>query len=875
MKKLDRKFFSLMAFFLCSLMSNAQTPPAPTSAEIYSQIKKLNVLGSVLYIAAHPDDENNSLLPYLAKEKLYRTAYLSITRGDGGQNLIGSEQGVELGLIRTQELIAARKIDGAEQYFTRAYEFGYSKSAEESLRFWDKEKILGDVVWVIRQYQPDIIIKRFPPDARAGHGHHAASSILADEAFLAAADPKRFPEQFNYGVKPWQAKRILWNGFNFGGTTTTSPDQLKVDVGVFNPLLGKSYGEIGGEARSMHKSQGEGRPRRRGEILEYFTTTGGEPAKEDLMEGIAIDWTRVSGGANIQSMINDVIAAYNFSKPELSVPALLNIYRSVNALPESNWRSKKLAEIQDVIEACAGLFTEAFTAQEYAVQGDTLKVVYNFNKRGNLNAQVKRITLTTSTELMQQQLATVKKDANTTSFIFHGSKRMPVLDSSIQLKLEKNKNTLINYSFRLDDNAPRSEPYWLQSPMKQGYFDVTNQFLIGQAETRSSYIAKYLVDLEGQEFLIERDVQYKVTDPVRGEVYQPLLILPKVTLAVSPTLVLSNVKQTLSNGKSTTFSPLLTVNYTSNIDAAKVPLSLTMQNGFRTDVLSDVIVDLKKGATYSIPVKVKDVYYTGARKHIDPVLSLKLNGKDVNFTQNFKTIRYDHIPTLHYFYNDNLKVVDDEIKTAGNKVGYIVGAGDKVPEALSALGYNVTFITEEDLTQSTLQKFDAIVVGIRAHNIHEYLTTKNDILNQYVQNGGNLIVQYIKSNTVGSKRVKIGPYPFTINAGSRVAEEDAKVSFILPNHAALSYPNKITAKDFEGWVQERSTYQIDQAGPEFERLIAMNDTGEKESNGSLAIAKYGKGNFAYVSLVLFRQLPAGIAGAYKLMANLIALPKNK
>ncbi|HEX8333034.1 MAG TPA: PIG-L family deacetylase [Segetibacter sp.] len=875
MKKLIASFFVFTVFFLCSYITNAQAPPAPTSAEIYSQIKKLNVLGSVLYIAAHPDDENNSLLPYLAKEKLYRTAYLSITRGDGGQNLIGSEQGVELGLIRTQELLAARRIDGAEQYFTRAYEFGYSKSAEESLRFWDKEKILGDVVWVIRQYQPDIIIKRFPPDARAGHGHHAASSILADEAFIAAADPKRFPEQFNYGVKPWQAKRVLWNGFNFGTTNTTSLDQLKIDVGIYNPLLGKSYGEIGGEARSMHKSQGEGRPRRRGEILEYFTTTGGEPAKNDLMEGVATDWSRIDGGANIQSSIKNVITTYNFSNPELSVPALLNIYRSVKALPESNWRNKKLAEIQNIIEACSGLFTEAVTAQEYAVQGDSLKVAFNFNNRGSISAQVKNVTLTTSTMLMQQQLATVKTDANTRIINSTGSKRMPVLDSTTQLKLDKNKNTSINYSFKLEDAAPRSEPYWLQSPMKQGYFDVMNQFLIGQAETRSSYIARFLVDIEGQEFLIERDVQFKVTDPVRGEVYQPLLILPKVTLAVLPTLVLPNVKHASSTGKSTVYSPSLTVNYTSNIDASKVPLSLTMQNGFRTDVLSDVVVDLKKGATYSIPVKVKDVYYQGARKHIDPVLALKLNGKEVNFTQNFKTIRYDHISTLHYFYNDNLKVVDEEIKTAGKNVGYIVGAGDKVPDALAALGYNVTFITEEDLAQSTLQKFDAIVVGIRAHNIYEYLTTKNDILNQYVQNGGNLIVQYIKSNTVGAKRVKIGPYPFTISTGSRVTEEDAKVNFLLPNHAALNFPNKITSKDFEGWVQERSTYQVDQAGPEFERLIAMNDTGEKESNGSLAIAKYGKGNFAYVSLVLFRQLPAGVAGAYKLMANLIALPKNK
>jgi LmbE family N-acetylglucosaminyl deacetylase len=857
----------LTGFIACLLfsVSFAQTPSSPTSADIFMQIRKLNVLASVLYVGAHPDDENNSLLPYFAKEKLYRTAYLSITRGDGGQNLIGSEQGIELGLIRTQELLAARKIDGAEQYFTRAYEFGYSKSSEESLKFWDKEKILGDVVWVIRFYQPDVIIKRFPTDTRAGHGHHSASAILADEAFTAAADPTKFPEQLNYSVKPWQAKRIVWNGFNFGGVNTSEGQPLRIDVGGYNPMLGKSYGEIGGEARSMHKSQGEGRPRRRGEIFESFATTGGEPAAKDLMDGITSDWTRINGGASIQTAIDNVISSYNFSKPELSVPALIKIYQTIKALPESNWRNKKLAEVQEVIEACAGLFSEAVTAQETAVQGDTLKISFNFNNRGNIKSEVKRLGLFSSTLLMQQKLATVKKEMGTV--VFMGNPKKPSLDSAVQMKLDKNKNISFTYGFKLDDNSIRPEPYWLQNPQKQGYFDVTNQFLIGQAESQAAYIARFVVDVEGQEFLIERDVQFKVTDPVKGEVYQPLIILPKVTIAISPTLVLSNVKPA--------FSPMLTVNYTSNIDAEKVPMTLTLQNGFGTDVLKEVIVDLKKGVSGSIPVKVKDGYYEGARKHIDPVLTFKLNNKDEIFTQNIKTIKYDHIPTLHYFYRDNLKVVDAEIKTVGKNIGYIIGAGDKVPESLSAMGYNVSFLSEEDLTLQNLQRFDAVVVGIRAHNIYEYLTTKNDRLNQYVQNGGNLIVQYIKSNTVGAKRVKIGPYPFSISAGSRVAEEDAKVIFLLPNHSALNYPNKISSKDFEGWVQERSTYQVDQSGPEFEKLLGMNDTGEKESNGSLAIAKYGKGNIAYVGLVLFRQMPAGVGGAYRLMANLIALPKNK
>jgi LmbE family N-acetylglucosaminyl deacetylase len=276
------------------------------SATILSGLKDLNVLGSVMYIAAHPDDENNAFLPFLTKELHYRTAYLSLTRGDGGQNLIGKEQGVELGLIRTQELLAARKIDGAEQYFSTAYEFGFSKSAAEALRIWDHQKVLADVVWMIRKWQPDIIITRFPGDARAGHGHHAASSIIANEAFKAAADPNQFKEQFAFGVAPWQAKRIIWNTFNFGSVNTTNSNQFSVEVGGFNPLEGKSYGEIGAEARTMHKSQGEGRPRRRGTSKEFFETTGGEAPKETLLDGVDISWNRL-GATFISTLVQKII----------------------------------------------------------------------------------------------------------------------------------------------------------------------------------------------------------------------------------------------------------------------------------------------------------------------------------------------------------------------------------------------------------------------------------------------------------------------------------------------------------------------------------------------------------------------------------------
>ena len=814
----------LMAVFV-SLMCTAQNPKTYNSSEILLQLKKLNVLGSVLYIAAHPDDENNSLLPWLANEKLYRTAYLSLTRGDGGQNLIGDEQGVELGLIRTQELLAARRIDGAEQYFSRAYEFGFSKSAEEALRIWDKEKILADVVWVIRQYQPDVIIKRFPPDARAGHGHHAASAIIADEAFIAAADPKRFPEQFNYGVKPWQVKRIMWNTFNFGGNNTTSEDQLKIDIGGYNPLLGKSYGEIGAEARTMHKSQGEGRPRRRGQIFEYFSTTGGDAPKNDLMDGIIIDWKRVSGGEAIQPMINDIIKNYKIDQPELSVPALVNLYKAVKIFPSENWRNKKLADIQQLIEACSALYVEATSSQQNVVEGDSLKISFVLNKRTGINAVLKNISIEN-------------------------------FDTALSVTLTTNQNLAINKSLLVADK-PISQPYWLQYPLQGGTFDVRDQFKIGKAENDPSFEVTMLLNIDGEDIVIKRPVQYRVVDPVKGDTYQPIAVLPKMELSYSNDNFISMngnpVKGRIDFKSNSNDSSGYTIiqQYSKNWESDEPVFQYTSKDNYRS-----IIFNPRSSET-----------------NISEEAHLKTgNGKLDGYT---KKISYDHIPVITYFPKAKANLVKLDIKIIGKKIGYIVGAGDKVPQSLEAMGYEVSILSEADLTDENLKRFDAIITGIRAYNINEYLTNKNEVLKHYVENGGNLIVQYLKSNMVGQKKIVAGPYPFTIDGGTRVTEEDAAVSFLLPEHPALNYPNKITAKDFEGWVQERSTYQAVKLDEHFEMLLAMNDKGEKQSNGSLAIAKYGKGNFVYASLVFFRELPAGVPGAYRLMANLIALSKGK
>ena len=819
----------LMAFCLQPAKSIGQTPATASSADIYMQLKKLNVLGSVLYIGAHPDDENNGLLPYLAKEKLYRTAYLSLTRGDGGQNLIGPEQGIELGMIRTQELLAARRIDGAEQFFSRAYEFGYSKSSAEALQIWDHDKILSDVVWVIRQYQPDVIIKRFPPDARAGHGHHAASSILADEAFVAAADPKKFSEQFKYGVKPWQAKRIVWNAFNFGGNNTTSDDQMKIEVGGYNALLGKSYGELGGEARSMHKSQGEGRPRRRGQITEFFAATGGEPAKNDLMEGIVYDWKRLEGGERVQTMVTNITSKFKFEQPELSVPALVKLYQLIKLLPESNWRNKKLEETQNIIEACAALFSEATSNQEDVVQGDMFTVNFFINKRSNANATVKKI-------------------------------RLEGFDTSFSAALGNNQNVTFNKTLPVSSNKNISQPYWLQYPLLEGSFDVRDQTLIGKAENDPSFTATFTVSIEGVDFIINRPVQYKFTHPVKGELYQPVAVLPKVELNYgkenfvslngAPVKALLHFRSNLRDTSSYNIMP----HYPRNWSVAHPLIKYAPGSNFENYLIST---------------------FTSKSKDINTTEAATLTTSDGKYDGYTKVIAYDHIPTITYFPKAKANLVKVDIKTAGKNIGYIEGAGDKVPDALTAMGYNVTFLNEDDITEDNLKNYDAVVVGVRAHNIYEYLSNKNEVFKRYVENGGNMIVQYMKSNQVGSQRINVGPYPFSVSTASRVTEENAKVKFLLPDHPALNYPNKITDKDFEGWVQERSTYQVDQADEHYEKLFAMNDTGEKEGNGSLVIAKYGKGNFVYVGLVLFRQLPAGVPGAYRLMANLIGLSKNK
>ncbi len=837
-----KKYFHCIAFIVSFFIvdfSFAQTPASYNCDDIYLQLKKLNVLGSVLYIAAHPDDENTRLLTYFSKEKLYRTGYMSLTRGDGGQNLIGDVQGIDLGLIRTQELLSARRIDGAEQFFSRAYDFGFSKSSDEALRTWHHDKILSDVVWVIRNFQPDIIITRFPGDARAGHGHHAASSILANEAFTAAADPNKFSEQLKYGVKPWQAKRILWNNYNFGGNNTISPDQFKMNIGMYNPLLGKSMGEIAGESRSQHKSQGFGASRQRGESYEYFSLTGGEPIKDSLFDDVVTTWQRVQGGKNIQQQIEKIISNYQFEHPENSVNALVELYKSIQQLPDGYWRNKKLDEVKQIIIECSGIYIEATTSNEFAIPQQKFNVQFLIDKRLNDDVQLKNIKLLN-------------------------------FDSVINKNLPTDINVNYERSFWVDKNTPITQPYWLQYPLDSiGSFTVNNQQLIGKAQNDAAYTALFTFTINGTDITIEKPVQYKFTDPVKGEMYEPFVVVNPLGVSLQPSVILTNIK----NENSVIKNDEAHVRVKSFIESPNTQLQLFFVQGKDSTLIKDTTADLQYNAVYDFNFSLNSFY---KKDKADPVVAVKIKADDYTnaYSGDLHTIEYEHIPFIHYTSTDEIKVIDEEVKTVGKKIGYIVGAGDKVPQALQQMGYDIKILNEADVTNANLKQFDAIITGVRAYNVHEWLNEKYDVLMHYIKDGGNLIVQYNTNNQIGSVKADIGPYNFTISR-TRVTEENANVDFLLPNHSALNYPNKITKADFDNWIQERSTYQAEQMDSHFEALLSMHDVNEPESNGSLVIAKYGKGNFVYASLVFFRELPAGGSGAYKLMANLIALPKNK
>lgn len=838
-----KKTVTLFLLIVISFSATAQAPQTYSSAEILLQLKKLKVFGSVLYIAAHPDDENTRLLAYLANEKLYRTGYLSLTRGDGGQNLIGDEQGIELGLIRTQELLAARRIDGAEQFFSRAYDFGFCKHTEEALTKWNKELILSDVVWVIRKFQPDVIITRFPEDNRAGHGHHSASAVLAHEAFFAAADSTKFPEQLRLGVKPWKAERILWNTYNFGSTNTQSEDQFKVDVGGYNTLLGKGYGELAALSRSQHKSQGFGVPAQRGTAFEYFITTAGVAPKQDLMDGVKTTISRIRSQAfdetSIEKITDSLVNSFSYDHPERSVPGLVQLYSQIqNSSMNEYWRSQKAIQVHRLIEICSGLFFEATTSVPYVAAGDSLKINVNIVNRGGVRIQSASINL---------------------------------FEQGIPSPLPVNETVAFSRNIFVPVNMNYSQPYWLQKGLNEGHFAVDDQNLIGLPEGNEPYYIRLTAEMEGQRFVFSKPVRYKHTDPVNGEIYQPLVVVPVLSLNESPRFIFTHLNKqspALIKLGATALGDL------KNAKAEYYQYEYSGKELVKQPVWTDSALSLTKTGVANYTLNTQQILKNTKEKQLMFFSNLTAKYKDRYQSFTIRRIEYPHIPSISYLYLNKIKIIDDEIITAGKKIGYIVGAGDKVPDALKDLGYDVSFLTESEILTGNLKQYDAIVAGVRAYNIHEWLNNVYEVLMKYVKDGGNLVVQYNTSNYIGPVKAKMGPYPFDISR-TRVTDENARVNFLQKDDLALNWPNKITARDFDNWIQERGIYFADTPGPEYRSILSMNDSGEEPEPGSLIVANYGKGRFIYTGLVFFRQLPAGVGGAYRLFANLVANPNYK
>ena len=807
------------------LLSHEQS----NAGEIQLALQKLNVLGRVLYIAAHPDDENTNLMALWSNGSLYETAYLSITRGDGGQNLIGPELRERLGVIRTEELLAARRVDHGKQFFSRAIDFGFSKTAEETMRIWDHDKILSDVVWVVRKFRPDVIVTRFSPEDQLTHGHHTASAILAREAFSAAGDPNRFPEQLAF-VKPWRPTRLVWNTSPFFFSNRNlpfDPTGLTVlEAGGYNSLLGKAYTEIAAASLSMHKSQGVGSPPRRGARKEYFKLLEGQPMTNSLFEGIDANWSRVANSESIATQIRQIISQFLPADPAASVPELLKLRQAMNGIKDESWVPEKKAELDGIIAACLGLHVEASTTNGAVTPGQTATIKLEAINRCNIPVTLQEI-------------------------------RFPLSGDSMKIDAALPSNELVtrDLSCKIPENTPYSQPYWLRKSGTLGAFAVDDQTLVGLPENPPDLPVEIVLQINGQELRYIVDTKYRMVDPVAGELRRPLVIEPPVFAKVVNSVLVFATNQPKSVG----------VHVTAATGPVKGELKLAVPQGWGVYPAS-IPIDLKAADAETVAtftVKPPEQNSEGTLRAV-----VSIDGRDYSLGR--VRISYPHIGVHTLMPPAEARLVRADIREKGERIGYIPGAGDDVPESLQQIGYSVKILSESDITAENLKQFSAVVLGVRAYNTQERIANWLPELFAYVKAGGVAVAQY---NTLAElKTDQLAPYPLEISR-DRVTDENAEVRILAPDHSLMTTPNKITSKDFEGWVQERGLYFPKKWDPAWTAILSSNDSKEKPLDGGLLVAKSGKGFFIYTSYSWFRQLPAGVPGAYRLVANMLSLGK--
>ncbi len=831
--KLQFKILLLASIFIFGNLAKAQAPKKLNAAEIKQALNKLEVLGSVLYVAAHPDDENTRLIAFMANERKLRTAYMAMTRGDGGQNLVGTDIREYLGIIRTQELLAARRQDGGEQFFTRTNDFGFSKDPDETFNTWDKDDALADVVWNIRRFRPDVMIARFDTASAPGgrmHGHHTASARLAMEAFDIANDPKVYPEQLEY-VEPWQPKGLYWNTYNFGGdnngTFSGQSGYFELDLGTFNELLGKSYDEISAISRSQHKSQGFGSTGRRGELREYVKLWKGKTPKENMFSDIDQTWGRVQGGKSVGSLIAKANENFSIENPSAIVPDLMKARQALLNIKDQYWKNVKLKELDLVIKSAMGLYLEATVNNYSAVPGEEITMSYEAVNRSNVSIKLNSIEIPAL-----------------------GAKNTPNTSLSYNQKFTQEEK------YTIDENLPYSQPYWLREEASLGMYKVTDQQLRGIAENKAALQAVFNLNIDGIPYQYETDVVYKRNDRVKGEYYRPFVITPPVMADIKESVLVFPDNQ----------PKLVNVVVKSGRSNVKGTVRLNLPQGWKSNPAS-VDYDLK-GKNEELSVEFSVLPPTSPE---EAYIGVQATYNGQTYDRGLKVLEYDHIPVQTIFPKSNTKVVRVDIKRTSQYVGYIMGSGDAIPESLEQVGYNVTILDPNSITTESLEAYDAVIVGVRAYNTIERMSVVQPRLMEYVNSGGTVITQY---NTSMRNQPAIGPYPFSISR-DRVTVEEAGVTILAPEHPIINGPNKITQKDFEGWVQERGLYFPNEWDDKYTPILSSNDPGETPKNGGLIVGQYGEGYFVYTGYSWFRELPAGVSGAFRIFTNMISLGHEK
>jgi LmbE family N-acetylglucosaminyl deacetylase len=831
-KRGTRRRFVLRLGLVCGLSAwivslAAASEPLPPSA-IPQELRRFQELGSVLFIAAHPDDENNRLIAYLARGRHYRTAYLSLTRGDGGQNVLGPEFGETLGVIRTEELLAARQIDGGRQFFTRAIDFGFSKNPTETLVIWNRDQVLADMVRVIRSFRPDVLISRFSPTG-GGHGHHTASAILAREVFKLCGDPHAYPDQLK-DLAPWQPKRLFLNGGGFGrGSGGGNTDSLRVEVGGNDPITGESFASIAGRSRSMHKTQGFGNftgGGGGGPATESFQLLAGEPARQDLLEGVNTHWSRFPGGADIEPLTAEIIARFDPQNPAASVPALLSLRGRLATLASDPVVDEKRRQLDRIVQACVGLSVVTTVPRVEVVPGETLSLQ-------------QRVEVHSSVPVRWMGV------------------RFPSLNRRFgePLELRPNQAALRQSTLELPAQTPLSQPYWLRAPHPPGMFQVNDPSLIGRPENPPALPIEQEFEINGQSLVIMDEPVQEISHAAPVESRRPLAVISPVALRF-----VSEVRL---------FAPGAMRPVEVAVTAYRPDVSGTVQlaasAGWKIEPARQPLRLAKAGEKSVLRFQV-----TAPAQPVRAILTASALINGVRFASDRIEIHYPHLPPLLLQPAARLPAVALEWAIRGRQVGYVPGAGDSVAESLEQMGYTVTRLAGADLTPEKLRGFDAVVIGIRAFNVRKDLGPQLPALFAYAEAGGNVLVQY--NNPNGLQTNRLAPYDLRLSQ-DRVTDENASVTFLVPDHPALNTPNRITQADFVDWVQERGLYFPNQWDEHFTPVLVCGDPGEAPLKGGLLVAKYGQGYFVYTGLAWFRQLPAGVPGAYRLFANLVSLGK--